>query len=236
MALFDHVQLGDIVLFSDIYWITSLLTRFGTVSRWTHVAMVVGLPQSSRDDVLIFEISNTLVHPLYDHLSETYKKKGARVVSLRERLKQYPKHGESVMIMSLVNQHIPRPMISFYLESELIEILNCMKNVSFRDSWHLLLRAAISHNWRAFRPSAIRRDLKIIYELQYRKLTLFCSEALIIVLQELGILSRFCNPKRYVPADFGCRYYKDNVQPPLLPLKRGWNYTPLLCLRLKALR
>jgi hypothetical protein len=43
MGWAQGLKTGDLVIFSDRYWITSHLTRWATRSQWTHIGMVVRL-------------------------------------------------------------------------------------------------------------------------------------------------------------------------------------------------
>jgi hypothetical protein len=100
------------------------------------------------DDVYLFEIANG-IFPAFDLLEQKYKCTGLRLVSLREKLRQFPKSGNRVMILSLRSNHLN------WLEAyELVHyiLLDCMHRLAgtcFRRNIFLVCRAAfVRKPWR----------------------------------------------------------------------------------------
>ena len=227
----SSVKTGDIVLFSDRYWITSCLTRIGTRSRWTHCAMVVRIPGVfiPKNDLLIWEIANG-IFSLFDYLSGKVSRGGSRVVSLQAKLKCFPKRGNKVMIMSLTENQDDRDQDEWedWITGEIMPQLTYWSNVKFRHEICTFIRAALGTKpWLKSIESTHADSIVCRGEMHYSKL--FCSEAIAIVYQILGVIDTTYNPKRYVPADFSGRVVMSDERPFLM----GWDLQPFLSLNMK---
>lgn len=111
----DKLQTGDLVLFSGQYNISKLVERLEH-SRWSHVAMVVRIPEIG--EPLLWE--STALTNLPDQIYHD-NKTGPKIVDLRERLLSY---GKDVM------PYVPPVYAVRQLEVErTVEMLNALNTL-----------------------------------------------------------------------------------------------------------
>lgn len=166
------------------------------------------------------------------------KTKGSRVVSLRAKLKTFPKRGNKIAVMSLQfnNQLFPLPAQEweYYVLSELVPLLSLWSEVRFRRDLVILITAA--YGTKPWRKPIGYAAAEINNHVSYTRL--FCSEAVAIVYQTMCILEPRFNPKRFVPGDFGFTIVNKmtgTIQLAKTPLQDGWSLIPLLLLNLERL-
>lgn len=242
---FPWLNTGDIVLFSDKYWITSLLTRLGTRSSWTHVGLVVRLPWT--DDIYMWELSNSVIS-LHDQITGKHKTTGARLIRLADKLWAFPKHGNRVAFMKLLRYNQP----AHHLHDQMMRVFAEWNQVDFRHHIWTFLTAAFQE--KPWHKSMIRLrnhyngrtaghpHRGMVQPLEWRYSHLFCSEAIAIIYQLLGVFlsdPAIVRPANFVPGDYGCRterfYRTDDVywdHYELLPFAHGWHLEPYVLIRL----
>ena len=160
---------GDVVLFSDKYWITSYITRTVTHSPWTHMALIVKFPRSS--EIYLWELANS-IFPIISLLDDYPKIKpsGVRLVRLRDKLKFFPSKGNRVTILRLQHEHwrsridfndpcplccaCRSPWDRLFLHDILFECMRALEPVPFRHNSLVFVKAA----WKTHRRLIIRDD------------------------------------------------------------------------------
>jgi hypothetical protein len=140
--------------------------------------------------------------------------------------------------MALKHPAVPRtadPLIS-----TLWPLLVEMRNVQFRHSIASFVRAAIDTRTRPHRPidqlSSMSRFVKAFGDgdgvWRYSR-KLFCSEAIALIYQRMGMLDSGVKASRFVPGDFGPWFsHKKDVAMRQVPWVNGWHLEPLLSLSL----
>lgn len=167
------LKTGDIVLFSGKGGISAGI-KWATLSRWSHVGMIVVLPEY--DFVTVWE--STTLSSLVD-LDTKVPHKGVQLVPLSSRIEGYD--GEVAV----------RPLegISFG-ESDLKNLMQLRREVSGREYEQdqiELIKAAYD--------GPLGRNSEDLT-------SLFCSELLAEAYQRLGLLSEEKPSNEYTPADF----------------------------------
>ena len=172
----DKLKTGDIVLFSGDGPI-SMLIRLITRSRWSHVGMVVKVPDF--DMVLLWE--STMLNRFMD-VKDVYAGtivKGVQTTVLSDKISRF--NGD-VAIRQL-NNELDDDKIK-----TLSELRNEWKNVPYEKDYLELLNSAI--------------DIKIIPENEEDLSSIFCSELLAEALQRLNIIDDSVPSNEFVPSDF----------------------------------
>lgn len=167
------LKTGDIVLFSGKGFISAGI-KFATRSKWSHVGMVIILPEY--DFVVLWE-STTLSKT--KELKSGALKRGVQIVPLSERIKN---HDGDVAIRSLEG-------IEFD-SGTLQSLMSFRKEIAGRDyekDQIELLKSAYDGPF-----GGNEEDLS----------TLFCSELCAEAYQRLGLLSEDKPSNEYTPADF----------------------------------
>lgn len=167
------LKTGDIVLFSGKGGISAGI-KWATLSRWSHVGMIVVLPEY--DFVTVWE--STTLSSLVD-LDTKVPHKGVQLVPLSSRIEGYD--GE-VAVRQLEG-------ISFD-ESDLKNLMELRREVSGREYEQdqiELIKAAYD--------GPLGRNSEDLT-------SLFCSELLAEAYQRLGLLSEEKPSNEYTPADF----------------------------------
>jgi hypothetical protein len=227
----EKAKTGDLILFSDLFWITSSLTRLASWSRWTHVAMVVRWPieypraddDSQKDDLLILEAGHDLW--CFDYLTGTTKRSGVRLVSLREKMRLFHRKNH-VRLVYLTPPTTPafddnNNLWEQEIQKDLVPLLQTLTSLNFTSNYYTFIRAAVNRKqWQRLTPSELEHEhqIALITQRLQNKKHIFCTELIILLYQYLGILAvgDRVNPKRFNPGDFS----KGR-----LPLKAGWSLT-----------
>ncbi len=168
-----NIKTGDIVLFSGKGAISHGIKLF-TLSKWSHVGMVLQLPDS--DTVFLWE-STTLAN-LADAIDGT-KKKGVQLVLLSDRLKSY-KGDASVRHLKgiTVDKNKYKTLMAFRKE---------VRNRPYEKSELELIKSAYDGPW-----GHNEEDLS----------SLFCSELVAEAYQRLRLLPDDVPSNEYTPKDF----------------------------------
>lgn len=167
------LKTGDIVLFSGKGGASAGI-KWATFSRWSHVGMVVVLPEY--DLVTVWESSTLATIPDIDTHAPN---KGVQLVPLSARLEQY--EGE-IAVRQLQNVRFKKEDIR-----SLMQLRRELAGRKYEEEQIQLIRAAWDH---AFGRNA--EDLT----------SLFCSELVAEAYQRLGLLGEDKPSNEYVPADF----------------------------------
>jgi hypothetical protein len=170
-----RLKTGDLLLFSGKGAVSGLIKRF-TASKWSHVALVLRVPQF--DSVFCWE-STTLSN--VPDVESGVCRKGVQLVGLRERLETY--QGDSVVY---------RPLLGVLLNDQHLKTLAAFRSEvagrPYEQSELELLRAA----WDGVGGANKTADLS----------SLFCSELVAETYQRLGLLRNIPPSNEYTPADF----------------------------------
>ncbi|MCG8427708.1 MAG: hypothetical protein MI754_10175 [Chromatiales bacterium] len=167
------LRTGDIVLFSGKGAISHGIKLF-TLSKWSHVGMVLKLPDT--DTVFIWE--STTLSNLADAV-DGWQKKGVQLVLLSDRLRTY--RGEASI------RHLKGVSITNEKYKALMAFRKKMRNKPYEKSELELIRAAYDGPW-----GHNEEDLSSI----------FCSELVAAAYQELGLLSKDLPANEFTPKDF----------------------------------
>ncbi len=177
----DQLKTGDIVLFSGKNDLISETIKLVTLSKWSHVGMV--LRQPDYDLVLLWE--STTLSNLKD-IEDGKAKRGVQLVSLRERLRAY--RGD-VVIRQLQNISIDE---NPKMKTALLDFRTEVRDRPFEDGWLALLKSAVDYFGRF---SKNQEDLS----------SLFCSELVAEAYQRMGLLAEVPDGEpsnEYTPIDF----------------------------------
>lgn len=260
------LETGDLILFSDHYWITSHVTRVATHSAWTHIGMLVRL---ETDEFFLFEVSNSpfpILNFLESFESPTIKRSGVRLVRLWDKLRYFPSVGNRVQIAKL--RHVPlwnsdqfncvACQSNVDRSAWMLACMHFMGGVSFRHSLPYFVRAA----WKTHQAFSVKSEFDKILPQDFslgRALgsisnyldthggRLFCTEALVLLLQVLGMVHQgpSIKPAHFVPRDFvqkvllkkRSKWEAENldIRSPKLPWTSHWHVEPYLSLHLEHL-
>lgn len=188
------------------------------------------------DDILIWEIANG-VFPLHDFISKKIKLTGSRCVSLKEKLRYFPKKGNRITVMSLWHKDLNHKFIEQSWESTmgdlLLPLLRSWSNVRFRHEVTTFIRAAFSQ--RPWKIKIINEDScgNIYRRPRFLKKRMFCTEALAKVYQYLGLLSPTYNTKLIVPGDFA--HLSQDSSYISIPLLHSWRLIPYMSIKLSEI-
>ncbi|MDP8206236.1 MAG: YiiX/YebB-like N1pC/P60 family cysteine hydrolase [Candidatus Electryonea clarkiae] len=168
-----NLKTGDILLFSGKGGISHGIKLF-TFSKWSHVGMVLRLPDSNA----VFLWESTTLSNLRD-AADGKKKNGVQLVLLRERLDTYD--GE----VSL------RRLNGFKIDNEkymdLMAFREEVRNRSYEKNEIELIKAAYDGPW-----GHNEEDLS----------SLFCSELVAEAYQRVGLLTERKSSNEFTPKDF----------------------------------
>lgn len=168
-----ELKTGDIVLFSGKGGISTGI-KWGTLSKWSHVGMVLKLPEY--DFVTVWE-STTLSNTI--DLDKNIPRKGVQLVPLSARVSGYD--GDiAVRKLTGINE----------AEIDLDALMMLRKEVSgrpYEESKIELIKAAYD--------GPLGRNSEDLS-------SLFCSELVAEAYQRLGLLSEQKPSNEYTPADF----------------------------------
>ena len=192
------LKTGDIVLFAGSNWISRLI-KFGTRGRWSHIGMVIKIPDYNI--VLLWE--STTLSKTKDIISGKARK-GVQLVPLRDRLSTY--RGE-VAVRCLTGP------INIEDLCKLHTMRNEVRGRPYEQSKLQLLLAASK------RFCGFGEDLS----------SLFCSELVAEAYQRMGLLREDIPSNSYDPNSFAetgrfnASMLKNCLGPeiPLLPYNRG---------------
>ena len=168
-----NLKTGDLVLFSGKGRISRLI-QFGTASKWSHVGMVVVLPEF--DFVLLWE--STTLSSLRDIVSGKARK-GVQLVALSERLRTYD---GTAAVCTLKGAHLAA--------GDMRALAHFRREVRGRpyEQSKLELLFSVFRRW-----CGLGEDLS----------SLFCSELVGEAYQRMGLLPPGVPSNSYTPADFG---------------------------------
>ena len=172
----DELKTGDIVLFSGTGPI-SMLIRLTTRSRWSHIGMIVKVPDF--DMVLLWE-STSLNN--YLGVKDVYAGaplKGVQTTVLSDKISRF--RGD--VAVRQLNDELEIDKIK-----ELSNLRNEWKNIPYETDYLELLNSAI--------------DLKIIPENEEDLSSIFCSELVGEALQRIKIIDESMPSNEFVPSDF----------------------------------
>jgi hypothetical protein len=169
----SSLKTGDIVLFSGKGGASAGI-KWATFSRWSHVGMVVVLPEY--DLVTVWESST--VATLRD-LDTNAPNKGVQLVPLSTRLEQYD--GE-IAVRQLVDVEFSADDIR-----SLMQLRRELAGRKYEEDKIQLIKAAWDYTF-----GRNKEDLS----------SLFCSELVAEAYQRLGLLDPDTPSNEYVPADF----------------------------------
>ena len=181
--LWDDVKTGDLILFSDRYWITSNITRLVTHSRWSHLGVLVVITRPSdprtaaatkHREIYVWEAGNG-VWPLQNWLlsldQPSVKYAGIRMVELAEKLHYFSWRGNLVEILSLRNHRLHslvlppnmmdpilvQEMERAWLHGVLFPLMQYLGDIDFRHDLLTFCRAAWRTHWPKFRHGLIEQ-------------------------------------------------------------------------------
>ena len=173
----DQLETGDIVLFSSKGFISGAI-RLMTRSCWSHVGMVVRMPEW--DTIMIWEATNTLRGK--DFFAKA-PKKGVQLVRLSERIHDaIHNQGAKVAVRHL--HDIDRDDA---MRETLKKLRHALKNKDYETNLLELFNSAFDG---------------VIAENEEDLSSIFCSELVAEAWQEIGILSEEKSSNEYVPKDF----------------------------------
>ena len=172
----NKLKFGDLVLFSSRGFVPALI-KLGTLSKWTHIGMVISLP--GFDGKLLFESTGLSKTKTIDGKI----KKGVQISLLSSRIEQF----KGVIAVRHLNAEITEQMFHNF-ERFRLEVQDRAYEKNLLD----LLSAAIDI---PFLPMLRGKpNLK----------TIFCSELIAEAYMVMGLLpyNKFLPSDEYTPADF----------------------------------
>lgn len=171
------LKTGDIVLFSGKGW-SSRLIKWGTNSKWSHVGIVVAIPEWD----LVFLWESNAQQKIID-LSTGKQLVGVQLVLLSEKIQNYQG--------TIAFRHLVEPQAGArdtFIEN-LVEFRKTVKEKPYeREPWSLARLAF----WRMKKSPLFKSDNS----------SLFCSELIADAYQATGILSKELLPCSYHPGAF----------------------------------
>ncbi|MEM9276770.1 MAG: hypothetical protein AAGA80_28105 [Cyanobacteria bacterium P01_F01_bin.143] len=174
--MFQPMQLktGDIVLFHGKGFF-SWAIKFSTKSNWSHVGMVVNDPDV-HEEPMIFE--STTLSNVRDSLTGK-RRGGVQLVSYKDRINSY--NGKIAVRPLNVSR-------SDAFEEKVKNIINQLHGREYEESlWQLA-----NSSWDLLPISENKEDLSSV----------FCSELVAHIYQELGFLDESKPSNEYTPGDF----------------------------------
>jgi hypothetical protein len=172
-TLRKNLRTGDLVLFSGKGAMSHGIKLF-TSSKWSHVGMVLKLPDT--DTIFLWE-STTLLN-LADAI-DGKRKKGVQLVLLSDRIKTYD--GDASI------RHLQNFSVSVSRYEKLMKLRKSFRNKPYEKSQIELLKSAYDGPW-----GHNEEDLS----------SLFCSELVAEAYQCLGLISNKIPSNEFTPKDF----------------------------------
>ncbi len=176
----NKLKTGDLVLFSGKGAFSDII-KYGTLSKWSHVGMVLKIPEY--DFITVWE-STTLSNVI--DLDTAMPRKGVQLVPLSDRIQKY---SGDISIRHLEGGDLPSNAIR-----RLMDLRVELKGKRYERSKVELFKAAydgpFGHN---------SEDLSSI----------FCSELVAEAYQCLGLVSENKSSNEYTPADFSEKRMKE---------------------------
>jgi hypothetical protein len=169
----DSLKTGDIVLFSGKGGISAGI-KWATVSRWSHVGMILTLPEY--DFVTIWE-STTLSN--VEDLDTKTPVKGVQLVPLSARIQSY---GGDIAVRQLSGVELAQEDAR-----ELMQLRRDIAGRPYEEDKIELIKAAYD--------GPLGRNAEDLS-------SLFCSELVAEAYQRLGLLDETKHSNEYTPADF----------------------------------
>jgi len=219
----DLMQTGDIIL-SRGTEAFSLLIRKGTMSTWSHAAIIVRDPPPEIRK--IFQL-DTNEEDLKEHVfifesdTETQDKRqggGTQLFPFKRWMKScIPEYGDSYLVVwrRLVrpdDYHVKTDLETF---PKLYEWLTSMYGRSYESSRKELVRSALHRN----------KDEDLT--------TIFCSELVAATMKSMGLLPETTNSNNFVPRDFTSDQRLDGAD---LAVLRGFRFEREVRIRLKPVQ
>ncbi|WP_207063995.1 YiiX/YebB-like N1pC/P60 family cysteine hydrolase [Motiliproteus sp. SC1-56] len=169
----SKLKTGDIVLFSGKGAISHGIKLF-TLSKWSHVGMVIKLPDT--DTVFIWE--STTLSNLADVI-DGKKKKGVQLILLSDRIRTYS--GEVSI------RHLQGYVVDEKNYEKLMALRASLRNKPYEKNEIELIKSAYDGPW-----GHNEEDLS----------SLFCSELVAEAYQCLGLISSKLSSNEFTPKDF----------------------------------
>ncbi|KAI3632153.1 hypothetical protein MIR68_009989 [Amoeboaphelidium protococcarum] len=182
-------------------------------------------------DLYIWEISNG-VWTHQDLISGESKTRGSRVILLSDKFQDFPQwHFNYVAFEQLQNVHIPLMTVLEYeqyeaqIHTQIMPVLEQWSTLNFkRDTWTFIKAVISQRPWLQMDHIGHRR-----VNLEHEQL--FCSEALTILLQHIGLVDARVKPQLIVPGDFAHVFQTlSHGIGKQVPLLDGWYYRPFMIL------
>jgi len=198
-------QTGDIVLFSG-KGVFSNIIKTVTQSSITHVGVIIRL-NICLQGVFVFESTNSFDDGIPNYLGgKSGKKNGTRLVLLYDLIEKY--NGEYIYIRQLTLDIKRIPNMIVY-ESKILQFLNRVKDRLYENN--------IKEFFKSIYGGTNRRTKR---DNQY----LFCSEAVVLFLQYMGILGSKPCASHYTPKELSSTSKKD------LPMVINAKYLKDICI------
>jgi hypothetical protein len=174
----DTLMTGDIVLFHGLGWESEII-QVMELSQWTHVAMVVRVPEI--DYPLIWE--STPLQFIEDKAIHK-KKSGARLVSLDERL--------AVAVEKKLYGKFAVRRLEVVRTAEMIETLKSFISgkvhyLPYPSDWKMLLEFLQG---------------RLLMEERSKVDNVYCAELIAETYKQIGLLSYDALPNSFMPKDF----------------------------------
>lgn len=167
------LKTGDIVLFSGKGAFSSVI-KYGTMSRWSHVGMVLNIPEY--DFLTIWE--STTLNDI-DDLATGMPRKGVQLVPLSDRVQKYS--GDIAI------RHLQGDTLAETSLKSLMKLRKELKGKRYERSKGEMFKAVYDGPF-----GTNSEDLS----------SLFCSELVAEAYQSLNLLSDKVPSNEYTPADF----------------------------------
>ncbi|GAM65520.1 hypothetical protein JCM19232_5020 [Vibrio ishigakensis] len=179
MAKYDTIRkklkTGDVVLFSGKGAISHGIKLF-TFSKWSHVGMVLKLPDTDTDTVFLWE--STTLSNLADAI-DGKTKKGVQLVLLSDRIRTYD--GETCV------RHLQGFQVDNAKYEKLMALRKTLRNKPYEKDQIELIKSAYDGPW-----GHNEEDLS----------SLFCSELVAEAYQCLGLISNKVSSNEFTPKNF----------------------------------
>lgn len=174
------LQTGDLVLFSGKGPFSDLI-KFGTLSRWSHIGMILNIPEY--DFLTVWE--STTLSNLTD-LDSQQPRKGVQLVPLSDRVQKY---SGDIAVRRLKGGKLPNSSVK-----KLMKLRQSLRNKSYEKQKLELFMSAYDGPF-----GGNQEDLSSV----------FCSELVAEAYQCLGLLSEKKPANEFTPADFSERRMQD---------------------------
>ncbi|WP_257297113.1 YiiX/YebB-like N1pC/P60 family cysteine hydrolase [Endozoicomonas sp. YOMI1] len=169
----NELKTGDVVLFSGKGAFSDII-KYGTLSKWSHVGMILNIPEY--DFLTVWE--STTLNNIKD-LESGVPRKGVQLVPLSNRVQKY---SGDISVRQLKGCDLPENSLRM-----LMELRKELRGKEYEKSKIELFKSAydgpFGHN---------KEDLSSI----------FCSELVAEAYQRLGLVTEEKPSNEYTPADF----------------------------------